>query len=53
MKIPITVLAKEEQVLTRWELYTRSKREVMYLELLVAYGATPDILIEAHAYWNQ
>jgi hypothetical protein len=23
------------------------------LELLVAYGATPDILIEASAYWNQ
>jgi uncharacterized FAD-dependent dehydrogenase len=29
-------------------LYTRSKREDVTLELLVAYGATPDILIEAH-----
>jgi uncharacterized FAD-dependent dehydrogenase len=51
MKIPITVLAKEEQVLLRWEIVYSVKKErdvTRILELLVAYGATPDILIEAH-----
>jgi uncharacterized FAD-dependent dehydrogenase len=49
MKIPITVLAKEEQVPPMGIVYSVKKREdvTRILELLVAYGAN-QILIEAH-----
>jgi uncharacterized FAD-dependent dehydrogenase len=52
MKILIIVLAKaaQERTFSDGKLYTRSKKEAMLrvLELFVAFGASPDILIEAH-----
>jgi hypothetical protein len=47
MKTQIIVLERASGDLYDGKLYTRSKKKKV-MNLMVAYGATPDILVEAH-----